>query len=184
MAVDTKKIIGRRELRFNSLDEVVADAERLVAAPNTKTIGNWPLDRLIGHLTSSVNGSIDGFPAKAPWFIRLASPLLKRRFPHEDNAAWLQIAQGSRGQFLSRRGFSAGSFAKSKDSGGPIEDGKNDRRPSGLRENEPRRLDATPPAPRGVASQFRDSNALVRESVAEFRHAAVNCVRVTSNSRG
>jgi hypothetical protein len=43
MPVDTKTVPGRRELVFRSLDEVVADAETLVASPNTKMLGNWPL---------------------------------------------------------------------------------------------------------------------------------------------
>lgn len=79
MPVNTKRVSGRRHLHFDSLDEVVADVDRLVAAPNTKTLGNWPLDRLINHLTVSINGSIDGLPWKAPWLIRRLSPLFKRR---------------------------------------------------------------------------------------------------------
>ena len=80
MAVDTKTVPGRRELTFSSLGEVVADAEKLVASPNTKTLGNWPLGQLLTHLATVVNGSIDGYSAKAPWLFRLVGPLLKRRF--------------------------------------------------------------------------------------------------------
>jgi hypothetical protein len=80
MAVNTKRVLGRRELRFETLDDVVADAEQLVAAPAVRTLGNWPLDRLFGHLTTAINGSIDGMPFRAPWYIRLIAPRLKRRF--------------------------------------------------------------------------------------------------------
>ena len=80
MAIKTKTVQGRRELHFTSLDEVVADAEMLVASPNVKTLGNWPLDRLINHLALSINSSIDGTTFRAPWFIRLLSPLFKHRF--------------------------------------------------------------------------------------------------------
>ena len=79
MSVDTKTVQGRRELNFRSLDEVLADAERLVASPNTKMLGNWPLSQLLTHLATAINGSIDGTSAKAPWFIRLIGPLLKGR---------------------------------------------------------------------------------------------------------
>jgi hypothetical protein len=77
--INTKAVEGRRTLRFNALDEVVADAERLVASPNTKMLGNWPLGPLLMHLATAINGSIDGISAKAPWFIRLAAPLFKPR---------------------------------------------------------------------------------------------------------
>lgn len=40
MTVDTKTVQGRRELKFQSFDEVLADAEKLVSSPNTKTLGN------------------------------------------------------------------------------------------------------------------------------------------------
>ena len=80
MSIDTKTVPGRRELTFSSLGEVVADAENLVASPNTKTLGNWPLGQLLTHLATAINGSIDGTSAKAPWLIRLIGPLLKGRF--------------------------------------------------------------------------------------------------------
>ena len=48
--VNAKTVPGRRTVRFNSLDEVVADAERLVASPETKMLGNWPLEKLLMHL--------------------------------------------------------------------------------------------------------------------------------------
>ena len=80
MPIKTKAVQGRRELNFKSLDEVVADAEMLVANPHTKTLGNWPLDRLIGHLATTMNGSIDGTKFRAPSFIRLVAPLFKHRF--------------------------------------------------------------------------------------------------------
>lgn len=80
MLVDPKQVPGRRSLNFSTLSEVVADAERLVSDPHTKTLGNWPLDKLIAHLATAINSSIDGISAKAPWYIRLVGPLLKGRF--------------------------------------------------------------------------------------------------------
>lgn len=77
MTIKTKSVQGRRELSFSTLDEIVADAERLVSATRTRTLGNWPLTQLLTHLAFTVNNSIDGFPEKAPWFIRLIGPLLK-----------------------------------------------------------------------------------------------------------
>jgi hypothetical protein len=70
----------RRQLAFKSLDDIVADARRLVADPQTKMLGNWPLERLLAHLTIAINSSIDGISVKGPWLFRLIGPLLKRRF--------------------------------------------------------------------------------------------------------
>lgn len=79
LKTNTRTVRGRRELHFKSLDEVVADAEVLVASPNTRMLGNWNLSQLIAHLTMAINHSIDGINAKAPWYIRLLGPLIKGR---------------------------------------------------------------------------------------------------------
>ncbi|HEX3870489.1 MAG TPA: DUF1569 domain-containing protein, partial [Pirellulales bacterium] len=60
MNIVAKTVVGRRDLTFASLDDVVADAETVVASPNVKMLGNWPLDRLLSHLALAVNGSVDG----------------------------------------------------------------------------------------------------------------------------
>lgn len=80
MSVNPKKVQGRRELTFSSLDDIVADAEKLVSSPHTQTLGNWPLDRLLAHLAMMMNGSIDGFSFKAPWFIRGVLFFIKGQF--------------------------------------------------------------------------------------------------------
>lgn len=79
MTVDYKAVAVRRALRFQTLDDVAADAESLVASPGTKMLGNWSLSHLLMHLTTAINGSLDGISARAPWYVRLAAPLIKRR---------------------------------------------------------------------------------------------------------
>ena len=77
MSVDTKTVQGRRNLHFESLDEIVADAQKLVNSPTTKMLGNWPLERILSHLAMALNRSVDGFNAKASIFIRLIGPFIK-----------------------------------------------------------------------------------------------------------
>jgi len=79
MSVDTKNVLGRRKLRFTSLEEVIADAEKLVSSPNTRMLGNWPLDRLLTHLAHGIDRSIDGSTVKAPRVVRLIAPFFKGR---------------------------------------------------------------------------------------------------------
>ena len=78
MSVNTKSVVGRRTLSFHRLTDIVADAEMLVSSTTTRTIGNWPLSQLLSHLASTIDNSIDGFPSKAPLFIRIIGPFLKK----------------------------------------------------------------------------------------------------------
>ncbi len=49
----------RREIRFESFDEVLADAT--ARARDHRTIGAWTLGQICRHLADSFHGSIDGF---------------------------------------------------------------------------------------------------------------------------
>ncbi len=79
MPVNSKTVHGRREVSYQTMDDIVTDAEKLVASPTTRTIGNWPLDKLIMHLSKTVHKSIDGFESKAPLVIRLIMPFFKSK---------------------------------------------------------------------------------------------------------
>jgi hypothetical protein len=78
--VDCKKVEGRRALSFKSLDEALADAEALVAAPHVRTLGNHSLGQLLAHLGVAIDHSIDGFSGRAPLPIRVVARMLKGRF--------------------------------------------------------------------------------------------------------
>ena len=78
--INTKQVTGRREIRYESLDDLVADAERL-ASPNARMLGNWTPGQIYQHLADTMNSSIDGFSgmfsAPVRWVLSL---LMKRRF--------------------------------------------------------------------------------------------------------
>ncbi len=78
MPVQTAKVEGRRKLDYKSLEEVVADAERLSAGPVT-TLGNWSPGQIYRHLATAYNGSIDGFKTTFPWFMRFMAGLFKKK---------------------------------------------------------------------------------------------------------
>ena len=65
MTVNTKKVVGRRELRFHSLDDVLADLVALEGKP-LKTLGNWSVGQLLAHLAVPMNGAIDGMKLSPP----------------------------------------------------------------------------------------------------------------------
>jgi Protein of unknown function (DUF1569) len=72
MPVETSKVKGRRLLRFEALDDVLAEAERLVARP-TRQLGNWTLGEVLMHLALVGHKSIDGTTNRPGWlFIKSA----------------------------------------------------------------------------------------------------------------
>ena len=87
MPVDTAKVEGRRTVEYHSLDDVVADADRLTSGP-LKTLGNWSAGQIFRHLATAVNGSIDGFKSGFPWFIRVPAKLFQEEALEWSDAPW------------------------------------------------------------------------------------------------
>jgi hypothetical protein len=83
--IDTKTV-ERRRLRFNSLSEVIAEAERLAAAEKAGKVtrlGNWTTGQIFNHLASWANYPYDGYPSQLgnpPWFIKLFLKFQKNKF--------------------------------------------------------------------------------------------------------
>ncbi len=67
----------RRQLSFQSLDEVVAEAERL-ASGETRTTGNHTFGQIIDHLATTLDVSTGKIAGPRPsLFIRLLMPVMK-----------------------------------------------------------------------------------------------------------
>jgi hypothetical protein len=77
--VDTARVAGRRTLRFESYDEVLAEAERLARMP-VRMLGNWSQGQIYKHLAVAIDTMIDGatfnLPAPMRWVLRT---FMKRR---------------------------------------------------------------------------------------------------------
>jgi hypothetical protein len=69
----------RRELHFNSIDDILADLDKVDRGPKTTT-GRWSGGQNFEHLARFVDCSLDGFPMTMPWFMRLAGRIFKKRF--------------------------------------------------------------------------------------------------------
>ncbi len=76
--IDTKKVQGRRQLHFASLDDIGADVEQL-ARGRVRNLGNWTPGQVLKHLSLAMTYSIDGFPSRAPFFMRMLGKLFKKR---------------------------------------------------------------------------------------------------------
>lgn len=63
------KTPGRRVLRFESLDQVMPDVDRLLQGH--QTVGNWTLGQICNHLSLAMLGSLEGYPLRPlPGFVR------------------------------------------------------------------------------------------------------------------
>jgi hypothetical protein len=77
--VDTRRAQGRRVLHFDTLEDVLADAERLTAG-RIESRGNWSAGQAFEHLARWMDFSLDGFPVRVPWLVRvLFGRLILRR---------------------------------------------------------------------------------------------------------
>jgi hypothetical protein len=82
-AIDTTKVTNRRQLRFETLDDIVRDVEKLAAAKEIKALGNWGPGQAFKHLAIVMNSAIDGMPNRLRWHMRamlvLMRPLFKKK---------------------------------------------------------------------------------------------------------
>jgi hypothetical protein len=96
MTIDTAKA-KRRPVRYASLDELLADAERIAAADRagklTRT-GNWTAGQSFGHLAGWTDAAYDGYPSdmpKPPWIFKVLLKMMKNRFLHKGMPVGMKI---------------------------------------------------------------------------------------------
>ena len=71
--IDTGKVIARRVLRFETIDEMMAEVDRLVAAERAgrlQQVGNWTLGQVLGHLAVWAEFAYSEMPLNPPFFVR------------------------------------------------------------------------------------------------------------------
>jgi len=97
--VNTAKVTGRRQLKFNTLDEILADVERL-AQGKVRAIGNWSPGQNIKHLALIMNGCMDGIPYKAPFYLRAVAWFLKNKFVKNPMPAGFDLPKAAAAQLV------------------------------------------------------------------------------------
>jgi hypothetical protein len=101
-AIDTAKVTGRRELHFNSLDDILADVDRLAAAKEIRTLGNWSAGEIFKHVANVMNKSIDGFEFRPPWYIRfIVRTFMRSRFLTKPMTAGFKLPAGAQAELAS-----------------------------------------------------------------------------------
>jgi hypothetical protein len=90
MAVLTSKVTGRRQLHFDTLDDIATDIDRLNQG-QVKALGNWSPGQVLRHLAMSMDSSIDGFGFQFPLPFRLLCKIMKNRFLSKSMPAGFKV---------------------------------------------------------------------------------------------
>ncbi|NOY40931.1 MAG: DUF1569 domain-containing protein [Planctomycetes bacterium] len=97
--VNTKTVRNRRQVSYQSYDDLLADAEKL-AGGDVEMVGNWTLAQVFDHLVRSFNASIDGIGFKLPWLMRVvAAPIFKHKMLNVALPSGFKIGKSSKGKF-------------------------------------------------------------------------------------
>ena len=77
---ETRSAGARRVVRLHTIDDLVAEVNRIVAAAGAdrvRSLGNWTPAQALQHLGRMIEFSFDGFPFRYPWRFRCAAALLR-----------------------------------------------------------------------------------------------------------
>jgi hypothetical protein len=84
--------IARRRLRFESLEDLLREAEQMAARPH-RTTGKWTYGQILQHLAKGGDACFDGFGGfRAPWWARwFIAPVMKKRFLTQTMRAGINV---------------------------------------------------------------------------------------------
>lgn len=95
-----------RTLRFDSLREMLADAERC-AQPGAKSFGRRTPAENIDHLAKTLLLGVEGYGGlRVPWLVRVGAKLLKKRILSRAMKPGLKMPGGEEGAFAPSAGVS------------------------------------------------------------------------------
>jgi len=92
-------------LRFKSIDDVLADVERIVTAEKASTLrqsGQWTAGQAFGHVAAWINYAYDGYPFKTPWFIRLILRTRVRKYIRDGLPTGVRIPKVKGGTYATQ----------------------------------------------------------------------------------
>jgi len=104
--VNTAKVADHRTLRFETIDDLLAEIDRIVEAERAgprglRRTGNWSTGQIFGHLASWINYAYEGFPAGAtpPRFVKVIVRLTKKRWLTKPMPRGFKIPRVAEGTF-------------------------------------------------------------------------------------
>jgi hypothetical protein len=100
-AIDTGKVTERRQLHFGSLDDILAEVDRLAKSRDIGTLGNWSAGQCFKHLATVMNKSIDGFDNRLPALVRVVfRTLFKQRFLSKPMGAGFKLPEKAHAELV------------------------------------------------------------------------------------
>jgi hypothetical protein len=91
-SIDTARLTGRRELHFNTLEDILAEVDRLANSREIRTLGNWSAGQIFEHVARVMEKSIDGFDSNLPAIMRfILGRTLKSRMLNKPMAAGFKL---------------------------------------------------------------------------------------------
>lgn len=90
----TAEVSDRRSLRFETIEELRAEVDRIVASAEAGTLregGHWTAGQIFGHLAAWIDYAYDGYPFTTPWFIRLFLRSRVKRYLRDGLPAGVRI---------------------------------------------------------------------------------------------
>lgn len=83
--INTAKATDRRPLRFETIDQMLADIDLIASSDRAGTLtrsGNWTAGQAFSHIAAFINYAYDGYPPqlRAPWIIKALIKPFKNRF--------------------------------------------------------------------------------------------------------
>ena len=99
--VNTKNA-DRRRLRFSTVEELLAEVDRIIAADKAGTLrrtGNWTAGQVFGHVATWANFAYEGYPFRPPWFIRWILRKKKAAYLRDGMPAGVRIPKVPNGTF-------------------------------------------------------------------------------------
>lgn len=101
--IDTSKAKDRRSLRFNTIDALLQEVDRLAAADKAGKLrrsGNWTLGQACGHLAAWIDYGYEGYPmAPPPWPIRVILRLRVKKYLRDGMPFGVRIPKVENGTF-------------------------------------------------------------------------------------
>lgn len=92
--VDTAKVQDRRKLRYDSIEAVLADVDKIVVsekAGRLRRVGNWTAGQAFNHVATWINFGYEGYPMHVPWFIRMIVKMKLKTFLSKGMDAGVKI---------------------------------------------------------------------------------------------
>ena len=102
-SVDTRRDVQRRTLRLNSIDDALAEVEKIAAADDAGTLrayGNWTAGQAMAHIAAWIEYGYVGYPTgPPPWFVRWFLRLQLKKFLRDGMTAGIRIPGSPEGTY-------------------------------------------------------------------------------------